>query len=505
MSSKMRLFGGTWLLCGLLCAFAGAARASTATAGDDQPVVTHHAIKVGDKTLSYTARAGFLPLRDAENRVRGRIFYTAYVMDQPASTAPRPVIFVWNGGPGSNAGLLELGGLGPRRMLHKDEAASGTGSLVDNQETWLQFADLVFMDPIHTGYSYAATPEDEKEFLSDRGDAEAAAEFIRLYRVHYENERAPVFLMGESYGTFRAAGVAEILAKRKLPLNGIIMLSNIYDFSSQADLSAMFLIPNYSAAAFAHHRLTPELEKDLPATVNEAEQFAESDYIDALIQGDRLPDARKKEVAGKLEHFTGVSADLWMKNDLRIDINSFATMVLHSDKPEYVGHYDTRVVGTMSSPHQPYDVDSDPSLNNGLDAVIVPYLRDDLGWKSDAIYAGPFGGRWPTPLSPRGDWTSVLWDRSGGNVDRAESIAMALQHYPNLHIVIANAYFDFSTPFSESEYAISHLDLPPTERSRVRFVRYAGGHAAYMDPKVRVEIFEDAQKLVMSSVSQTER
>jgi carboxypeptidase C (cathepsin A) len=305
--------------------------------------------------------------------------------------------------------------------------------------------------------------------------------------------------MGESYGTFRAAGVAEILAKRNLPLNGIFMLSNIYNFETQPDLSEMFLIPNYTAAAFAHHRLAPELEKDLATTVNESQQFAESDYVDALIQGDQLSDARKKAVAEKLAHFTGVSADLWLKHDLRIGVDPFAVMVLDPDKPQYVGHYDTRVVGTMTSPHAPYDVDTDPSLDNGLDAAITPYLRDDLQWKSDALYAGPFGGRWPTPLFQRGDWTSVMWDRSVGAVDRAKSLAEALRHYPDLHIVIANGYYDFSTPFSVSEYSISHLQLAPSERSRIRLIRYAGGHAAYMDPKVREQMFEDARNLVTTS------
>jgi carboxypeptidase C (cathepsin A) len=500
--SSLSLSVGRGILCALLCLVAVPLRATTPPGADDEPVVTNHDIKLDGKTFSYVARAGFLSLRDPENRVRGRIFYTSYVVEQPAFSPPRPVVFVWNGGPGSNAGLLELGALGPLRLRRKDDpaaAADSASGLVDNQQTWLQFADLVFMDPIHTGYSYAATPEDEKEFLSDRGDAEAAAEFIRLYRVHYQVEKAPVFLMGESYGTFRAAGVAEILAKRNLPLNGIMMLSTIFDFETEPDFSDMFILPNYTAAAFAHHRLAPDLEKDLTATVNESQRFAQSDYVDALIQGDQLSDERKKAVAEKLARFTGVSADLWIKNDLRIGIDLFATMVLDQDKSQYVGHYDTRVVGTMASPHAPYDVNTDPSLNNGIDAAIVPYLRDNLHWKSDALYAGPFGGRWPTPLSPRGDWTSVLWDRGAGTADRAKSLAEALRHYPNLHIIIANGYYDFSTPFFASEYAISHLQLAPSARSRIGIVRYAGGHAAYMDPRVREQMFEDARTLVTKS------
>jgi len=459
----------------------------------DEAVMTQHTVTPNGMPLHYTARTGYLSLRDEQNQVHGRIFYVSYTME---SSEPRPLIFIWNGGPGSNAALLELGAIGPRRIRQKDETVKGNPTLVDNGDTWLRFADLVFVDPIFTGYSYATTPEFQKDFLSDTGDAESIAEFIRLFRARYQTQVAPLYLMGESYGTYRAVGVADILLRRKIPVSGILLLSTVLNFTSNPDLSAAFLLPNYAAAAFAQHKLDDAHQKDLAATVAEAQAWAETTYVADLIQGDRLLEAEKKAAATKLAALTGVDSELWEKADLRLSPDAFAVDVLDPKGLRFVGHYDTRVVGKLSHPGQPYDVDADPSLDNGVDAAIIPYLRNELGWKSDAFYAGPFGGRWPTPVTPRGDWTSIRWNRAGGSPDRSQVLATSLRSAPQLRIFLASGYFDFSTPFVSSEYAISHLGLSPEARKRVELVRYQGGHAAYMTSTVRAEFSRDAAAFI---------
>jgi carboxypeptidase C (cathepsin A) len=469
---------------------------------EEEPVVTHHKVTVHGKTLSYTARAGYLSLRDEEQIVHARMFYVAYSLDDAsASTQPRPLLFAWNGGPGSNAALLELGALGPRRIEKRPESATADqpSALVDNDDTWLEFADLVFVDPIDTGYSYATSPDTLKEFLNDQGDADSVAEFIRLYRRHYALQQAPLYIMGESYGTYRAAGVAEILAQRKIPLNGVILLSSVLNFalSEASDLSSVFLLPNYAATAFVHHRLAPELESNLEQTVNEAQRWAESDYLAALIQGDRLPADRKKAIAQKLARYTGIPGDTWEKADLRIEPDQFALDVLGNDKLEYVGHYDTTVIGKLSHNGEPYNVEADPSLANGVDAIIYGYLRNDLGFTTDAFYKGPFGGGWPSATSFRADWTSVRWSRGTQFRDRGVSLAAALHSTPALRVLVTAGYFDFSTPFAATEYSVSHLGLDPDTRKRIKFIRYEGGHAAYIAPKVRTQFAEDVKSFVL--------
>jgi carboxypeptidase C (cathepsin A) len=305
--------------------------------------------------------------------------------------------------------------------------------------------------------------------------------------------------MGESYGTYRALGVADILDKHETPLRGMILLSNIYSFSEDPNLSAVFLLPNFTAAAFAHHRLSSEQQNDLAKTVAEAQHWAEQSYLSALVQGDRLAPEEKKAIADKLAHFTGIAADVWAKNDLRLSPDQFANEVLGPGKLDFIGHYDTRMVGHNSHAGAGYDVAADPSLDYGVDAAIVPYLRTELGWKSDALYAGPFGGRWPSPSSPRGDWTSVRWDWSGGSEDRSPMLAAVLKDNPGLRMLVGSGYFDLATPFAAAEYEVSQLRLAPDARARIRFVRYEGGHSVNMDTKVRAQLFQDAQALVMAT------
>jgi carboxypeptidase C (cathepsin A) len=212
-----------------------------------------------------------------------------------------------------------------------------------------------------------------------------------------------------------------------------------------------------------------------------------------------LPAAQKKIVAQRLSRYTGIPAETWESHDLILEPDEFAKDVL-GNKTEFVGHYDTRDVG-KTHPGEPYNVAADPSLNYGVDGVITDYLQDELGFKSDAFYAGPFGGRWPSATTFRGDWASVRWGRESGSRDRGEALVTALEKTPGLRVLVGSGYFDLSTPYASSDYTFSHLGLSPELRRQVEFKVYPGGHAAYMDPAVRVRFAQDVQDFVSQGSS----
>jgi carboxypeptidase C (cathepsin A) len=486
------------LACLICLGISASGVAQSRSEADDEPITTQHTVSIHGEPLSYTAHAGYLSLLDEQDRLHGRMFFVSNTVDRRQSDPERPIIFVWNGGPGSNAALLQLGALGPRRIPDRtlsSPAPSGT-NLVDNEDTWLKFADLVFVDPIYTGYSYAASADYQKEFLSDEGDADAMAEFIRLYLSHYQVQQ-PVFLLGESYGTYRAVGVTDILIRRKIPVKGIILLSTILNFETNPDLAHAFLLPSYAATAFAQQKLTGKLSLNLEQTIDEVREWSEGPYLTALTQGDRLSERDKAVIAEHLASYTSLPKEEWIRHNLRMSPDQYAVAVLGSGGTRYVGHYDTRMVGTMPSPDASYVVAQDPSLDNGEKARITSYLRSDLGWKSDMLYAGPFGGRWPSPATPNADWTAMLWSRS--STDRAGLIASSLHADSDLRIMIASGDFDLSTPFSAAEYSIDHLFLPASERARIKFIRYPGGHAAYIDRAVRTQFSHDAAEFVIDA------
>lgn len=230
------------------------------------------------------------------------MFFTAYTLDSTAGAKPRPLTFLWNGGPGSSSSLVHLLGFGPRRL-------QPDGTAVDNRGTWLDQTDLVFVDPIGTGYSRPTKAEYGPEFYQTRGDAESVAEFIRVYRNRFEVWDAPLFPVGESYGVIRAAGVADVLQRRGITVNGIVLIGlqlPLGQLSNHQD--AALSLPNYTAAAFANKKLEPALQSDLRTTLKQVEEWSQTSYADALSQRDKLEDAQRQTIINQLARFTGVEA-----------------------------------------------------------------------------------------------------------------------------------------------------------------------------------------------------
>ena len=347
------------------------------SSASDDIVATEHQVVVDGKSLRYTARAGTLPIRSSETgEIHAQMFFTAYTVARRANEPVRPLTFLWNGGPGSSSSLVHLLGFGPRRL-------GPTGAPIDNQGTWLDVSDLVFVDPIGTGYSRPEKAEWGPEFYQTRGDAESVGEFIRMYRNRFEAWDAPVFLAGESFGVTRAAGVADVLERRGIPVSGAILIGLALPLGQlTAEQRIALNVPTYTAAAFTHKKLPSNLQTDLQAALRKAEAWAASRYAQALARRDSLSDAERSEVLAELAGFTGIDASAIDRKTLTIPMPQFSEQLLR-DRNLIVGRYESRMTAPFDPEQQKmYDPTKDPSLKDLIDDVAVTrYFRSVLKYR----------------------------------------------------------------------------------------------------------------------------
>jgi carboxypeptidase C (cathepsin A) len=463
-------------------------------------VTTRHQIAVEGRTLSYTAKAGRLPICDNETgEVHANMFFMAYTLDPDPNREQRPITFLWNGGPGASSSLVHLLGFGPRRVRRG-------AAPVDNQGTWLEFTDLVFIDPVGTGYSRPTKAEYGPEFYQTKGDAESVGEFIRVYRNRFETWDAPLFIGGESFGVWRAAGVADVLQRRRVPVDGVILISAGLPLGEMSkELRIALMVPTYTAAAFVHKKLAPELQVDMKATLSQAEEWAETEYAPALSQHDSLSDSQREGLISHLARFTGLDASAIDAKTLSIRMPQFAQQLLR-DENQVIGRYDSRLVGPLDPTEKQYDPTKDPSLKDIIDNVwVIRYLRHELKYKCDLLYQGPFGGGYPPPEKPRGDWMSVKWDwkrseRGAGRADAKDRpLYRAMTANPSLRVFMASGYFDLVCSYAGNAYLASHLE--PELRQNVTARAYAGGHAIYTDEAAQLALKRDIAKFIQNSLT----
>ncbi|HXF05812.1 MAG TPA: hypothetical protein VNM72_10415 [Blastocatellia bacterium] len=480
---------------------------------ESQIVTTRHQIRVGGRLLRYTARAGRLPILDNETgQVHAWIFFSDYTLDSPSTGYPRPLTFLWNGGPGASSSLVHLLGFGPRRL-------ESDGTVVDNDATWLDVTDLVFVDPVGTGYSRPTRAEYGPEFYQTVGDAESIAEFIRVYRNRFRAWEAPIFLVGESYGVIRAAGVADVLQRKGITVSGIIFIGLTLPLGELSDeLRLALMVPTYTAAAFVHKKLPPELRGDLPSVLAQAEAWARDVYARALARRESLSQAEREAVLSQLARFTGLDPRQINATTLSISMEQFSELLL-ADQNQVVGRYDTRLVGPRDSQQQPYDPTRDPSLRHIINDVgVVRYFRKELNYQSDLRYQGPFGGGYPPPTTPRGDWMSTRWkwdypsaektpdasrQRSPLSMARAfaeESLRRALAANPRLRVFVTCGYYDLVCSYAANSYLASHAAGGLAERIIAR--SYGGGHAIYTDRTAAAELKRDVAMFIESAIPQ---
>ncbi|MCU0245081.1 MAG: hypothetical protein MUC42_00815, partial [Bryobacter sp.] len=353
----------------------------TAPWKDEPPVERKHELTLAGKTLRYTSTTGTLPIRNETGEVEASIFFIAY---QAESTAPRPLIFSFNGGPGSSSVWLHLGALGPKRIRMNDDGSLPPAPyrMEPNAHTWLAHADLVFIDPVGTGYSRATKPEYARKYNSFTGDIDCVAEFIRLWLARYQRWNSPLYLAGESYGTTRAAGLAGKLVDQGIALNGIVLISSVLNFQTLRfgkgnDLPYVLYLPTYTATAWYHKKLPGDLRKLL----DESRRFAETDYLLALQKGDRLTAAERSAVADKLARLTGLSKRYVEQNDLRIEIMRFIKE-LRREEGVTVGRLDSRLTATegLNGAETPQFDPSNSAIRPPYTAAFNQYVRSELGY-----------------------------------------------------------------------------------------------------------------------------
>ncbi|HLW52295.1 MAG TPA: peptidase S10 [Candidatus Angelobacter sp.] len=443
------------------------------------PVITHHQISVAGKELKYTATAGRLVLKPESGPAEAAIFFTAYTLDG-TDVHSRPLTFVFNGGPGTGTAWLHMGALGPKKIkLEPDGGVPAPPYVtVDNPETMLDRTDLVFIDAPGIGYS-RIRPDLNKKFYNVNGDADAFYRFIRLYLTRYQRWRSPLFLFGESYGTTRAAALANHLVDGYIPINGVALLSVGLDFQTLApsnmnDLPHQVIVPSYTMIAAYHKKLAPELTRDLDATIQRVEQWCATDYAQALAEGEALPAEKRKQIVAQLAAYTGLKPELIEEYNLRIEPHVFMHNLLKDQKLE-VGRVDGRFASPMpqTSAHEPFFDPAMAAMFPAFNAAMNDYAGSELGYKSDVPYViWNFEG-----INRAWDWGSGM----DGYPQTATQLQSAMAKNKYLKVLVMEGMYDLATPFYASAYTFQHLRLTPELRKNISFANYKGGHMVYND------------------------
>jgi carboxypeptidase C (cathepsin A) len=455
---------------------------------------TKHTLQLNGKTLEYTALVGQMPIKNAKGEVEAYIGYIAYTLDKEGA-ATRPLTFAFNGGPGSASIWVHMGGMGPRiaKLFDNGDMPPPPFQIVNNDATWLDKTDLVFIDPVGTGYSRAKTEEIARKYNGVQGDIQSVGEFIRLYIHHNQRWASPLFIAGESYGTFRAAGLAGHLIDQGIAVNGICLISTILDYGTVrttqgSSLSYSLFLPTYTADAWYHKRLPPDLQKrDLQSTLNEAERWAMNGYRSALDKGDRLTPAERKEALDQLSRFTGLGRDYLDQNELRFGVQQFTRQLLR-DRKLTIGRLDGRLTGP-SPLNAGETAEFDPSstlIRPPFQAAFFNYLQTELKYNTDMTYYVSGG------IAP--------WDYGlqNGYAETASALRNAFAKNPHLKVLVCASYYDLATPYFAAQHTFSHMGLHPEMQKNVSWRYYEAGHMMYIVRDCRAQLKRDMAEFIQS-------
>lgn len=480
------------------------------TKPEDDLSISHHSIEINGKVLKYTATTGTIVLKE-EGKKKGKatgmkpkatIFFVAYTLDDVEDPRERPLTFSFNGGPGSSSVWLHLGVLGPRRVyLDEDgKAPPPPYHLIDNEYSLLDITDLVFIDPVSTGFSRAIPGEKPEEFHNFKKDIESVGDFIRLYTTRYKRWTSPKFLIGESYGTTRAAGLAGYLqAEHGFYLNGLMLVSIVLNFQTIRfgtgnDLPHILFLPTFAAAACYHQRLSdPYQSMPLEQLLSEVVEFAQSDYTLALMQGSTLAAEERERITSQLAAYTGLSEDYIGRTNMRINIHRFTKELLR-DQRRTIGRFDGRYSGVdRDAAGEFYEFDpSAKEVDGAFTATLQDYLSRELEFESDVPYR-ILAHLWE-------DWSYL--EHQNQYVDVAETLRKAISMNPHLKVFVANGYYDLATPFLAAEYTINHLHLEPELYDNVVMAYYEAGHMMYLHRDSLVKLKQDLVDFLTSAFPQ---
>jgi carboxypeptidase C (cathepsin A) len=440
---------------------------------------TKQSITIGGAKLEYEAVAGTLVLKTDDGKAEASIFFVSYRKLTEEKLNRRPITFAFNGGPGSSSVWLHLGALGPKRIVvDKDAAPVAPYRFIDNEYSLLDATDLVFIDPVTTGYSRAAPGQDPKKLHGVQEDIRIVGDFIRLYTTRFGRWESPKFLAGESYGTTRAAGLSRYLQnKAGINLNGIILISSVLNFETIAahegnELPFILFLPTYTATAWYHHKLPTDLQKDRAKTLAEVEEFALKEYAVALLKGNTLPPGQRQQVAAKLAKFTGLTEDYVKQSDLRIRADRFRQELLRPERRN-VGRYDSRLQGIdLDALRESPDYDpSYAAVQGPYTAALNQYLHSELKYQSDLPY-----NILTDKVQP--------WDYGNAKnryLNVAPELKQAMTENRGLRVFVGSGYYDLATPYLATNYTFSHLGIDASLTGHVVMKYYDGGHMMYTD------------------------
>lgn len=456
---------------------------------EEPPVVTKQSIIVGGRQLNYTTTTGFMPIKNAvSGETEARIFYIAYTLDNAPKN--RPLMFSFNGGPGSASVWLHLGALGPKRIKMLDDGMMPPPpyEMEDNQQTWLTETDLVFIDPIGTGFSRAARPELATRYFGVQGDIESVGDFIRMYLTRNDRWMSPLYVGGESYGTTRTAGLSNHLFDRGIALNGIMLISTVLNFqtisfANNNDLPLMLILPSYTATAWYHKKLPASMQsKTIEQVAQEARQFVANEYGPAMLRIDSLTDRERDALATKFSSLTGLSKTFIEQNNFRVELGEFNKELLRSERRS-TGRLDSRFKG-IDRDAGGSTTGGDPSMNAirpPYTAAFNQYVRNELGFKTDTEYYILGGGI-------TGPWN---YNVTNQYADTSTSMKDAMAKNPYMKVWLAQGYYDMATPFYAAEYTISALNLDPSLKKNISWTYYESGHMMYIETRSLKKLKDD--------------
>jgi carboxypeptidase C (cathepsin A) len=450
--------------------------------------VTHHQLATSGGAMPYTATAGYMPIKDEKDSLKARLFFVAYTKDGVQDKSKRPVLFAFNGGPGSSSVWLHMGALGPERVLMTNEGESIAPPYrsVPNEYSWLDKADIVFIDPMLTGYTRPNGNTPASDYTGFNNDIRFVGDFIRLYLSRYNRWNSPKYIAGESYGTTRAAGLSSYLQDTHgIYLNGIILISAVLSFNAHSsgrdnDLPYALQLPTFAATAWYHKQGDPKYSS-LQQLLDASRKYAMGDYISALLKGDMISTAERNAVIEQLHGFTGLSREYLDECNLRLSVGRFNKELLRRSG-KTIGRFDSRIKGVdydRAGEGYDYDPSYSRTILGSYTGTFNDYVRRELNFKSDLNYEILTGRVWP--------WTFS----QNGYLNVAENLRDAMVKNPHLKVWVGSGYYDMATPWYTTDYVMHHMFLPEDLRKNVMYSYYEAGHMMYLHKPSLIKLRKD--------------
>ena len=468
-----------------------------------QASASQHRLSLGGKAIEYAATAGTLIVRDDEDKPIASIGYVAYTRRDGKAGGVRPVTFAFNGGPGSSSLWLHMGVLGPQRVVVSDPTPTPAAPYrrVDNEFSLLDVSDVVMIDPVGTGLSHAVCDHKDEEFWAVDPDIDSVSRFIAQYVSDNNRWTSPKYLLGESYGTTRAAAIVNYLrARRSLTFNGLVLVSVATDIEGIAaelpgnDRPYALYLPGYAAVAWYHH-MVPSQPTSLEPFLAEVRQYAMGPYTAALLKGDALSNEERDAVAQKMHDYIGLPVEYLKLARLRVSEVQFAHELLKA-RGLTVGRLDGRFIGPTSDPRAK-ETDYDPqssAISAAFAAAFLDYYHGELRFgQGETYHTTNFG------IGDKWKWTHRTEQGEQPIVNSGVDLADTLIKDPNLRVLVLNGYYDLATPFSATEYVMMHLGVPPELGAHVQMKYYEAGHMMYVHPASLAKMKRDLDAFIDST------